>query len=510
MRMSQLFGKTLRKVEARGSEGMVLLVRAGFLRREPHAWLPLGARMLQKCRELWDACLSQSAQQMMVRPRPKEAVEKAVMNIAGKEIASYRDLPAFLEVETRPGSKTLFHLEEDTTAILCFGFHSDPEEMEDYITEAVKGVSRFLEACGLEAPAPQESDGWDWIIPLEGGPSRLVRCPECGYEAPVRWAKIRKEPLPPEEPRPIEEVATPGCTTIEAVANFVGVPKNKTAKAVFYSDENGQVVFVVIRGDLDVNETRLACALGWVPLKPATEAELFMAGIVAGYASPVGISGRGLRAIVADDSLLTGANFVAGANKEGYHLLNVNYPRDFKADAEADIALARPGDPCPRCGAPLEGGCGIVIASLRRARPNLTYNTPEKTRAPICVSVLALYPEHLAEAVAQLHHDERGLMWPRALAPYQVHLIGLGEEGLRAAEELYQKLTARGCEVLFDDRDESPGVKFTDADLIGLPIRAVIGKRSLAQGGVEVKERREKESKITEMDSFIAHIAPGS
>ncbi len=505
MRMSSLFGKTLRQAEARGSTGTLLLIRAGYLRWEPRAWLPLGTLLLRKGAALWRDEVSPEAQELSLQRWQNACVEEAVLAVASREIASYRDLPAWLWVETPAEASSCTHLESGTAASITLGFYPDAEAIEEDLARRVQRVEAFLSRCGLKSAGPAHPGGWDWLVPVEDGDAVGLRCSGCGYRAPVRWATPNKPPLPPEEPLPVEEVATPDCTTIEAVANFVGVPKSKTLKAVFYSHRDGRIVFAVIRGDLDVNETKLAWALDWAPLKVATEAELFMAGVVAGYASPVGIR-KGSVTVIADDSLRTASNLVAGANKEGYHFVNVNYPRDFQADVETDIALAHPGDPCPRCGLPLEEERGVVVASLRRMKANFTYNTSTGGRAQAWVGLLALYPERLAEAMASVHRDERGLVWPEDVAPFRIHLIGLGEEGLKVAEELYRELTGRGYEVLFDDRDESPGVKFNDADLMGMPVRIVVGRRSLAQGGVELKRRGEERGTIVPKEELFARL----
>ena len=512
MKISKLFGRTLRQVEERRTSGLRLLVRAGFLRLEPASLLPLGSLVLDRLRTLWGKVAGPDAQRLYLPYSEALSPEEHALRLASREIASYRELPLRLELEAEIGKGSPFYLPEGR-AFLLLSFLPDEEMAHKEISQLQERMEELLRACKLQSIPPAIGKGWDWIVPEPEGEEELVVCPNCGYSAPPAWAQVHREPLPPEEPEPMREVATPGCTTIESLASFLGVPKSKTAKAVFYTSEDGGIVFAVIRGDMDVSEPKLSSAMGWVKLRPSTEGELLFAGIVPGYASPIRVKGV---KVAVDISLRTGQNFVAGANREGYHLMGVNYPRDFQADFEGDLALAKAGAQCPFCQATFERANGFLVASLRIADPEsssargLSFNTPAKKKANPWVVLLALYPYRLMEAVAQLNRDEKGLLWPEALAPFPIHLIALGEEGLVEGEKLYSQLKGQGIEVLFDDRDESPGVKFTDADLIGLPWRVVVSKRSLSQGGVEVKKRAETGSRVISPEDFLREFQSGN
>jgi len=512
MRVSKLFGRTLRQVEAKGSSGLRLLARAGFLRWDPLSFLPLGAMVLDRLRTIWGNIIGPDVQKLYLPFGEALSPEEQALRIASREVASYRELPLRLELEAEIGKSSPFYLPEGK-AFLLLSFLPDEEMAQEEISGLWAKVEELLRVCRLQSPPPAIGKGWDWIVPEPEGEERLVICPNCGYSAPSVWAQVHREPLPQEEPEPLREVATPGCTTIESLASFLGVPKSKTAKAVFYTGEDGGIVFAVIRGDMDVSEQKLSSAMGWVKLRPSTEGELLFAGIVPGYASPIGVKGV---KVAVDSSLRTGQNFVAGANREGYHLMGVNYPRDFQADFEGDLALAKAGIQCPFCQSAFESASGFLVASLRVSGPEsssargLSFNTPQKKKANPWVVLLALYPYKVMEAVAQVNSDEKGLIWPKALAPFPIHLIALGEEGLAEGEKLYSQLKGQGIEVLFDDRDESPGVKFTDADLIGLPWRVVVSKRSLSQGGIEVKSRAEAGSKIIPPEDFLREFQSGN
>ena len=299
------------------------------------------------------------------------------------------------------------------------------------------------------------------------------------------------------EPQPVEAVPTPETTTIEAVAAYLGVPTSQTLKAVFYTTAEGEVIFVVIRGDLSVNEVKLANLLGGTTLRPATEDELRQTGIVAGYASPVGA--RGVR-VIADDSVRTGVNWIAGANRSGYHLRNVNYPRDFQADVVADIALAREGLPCPRCGEILCQARGIEVGHLFKlgtrysAAVGATFLDQNGEAKPVVMGSYGIGTGRLMAAIVEQHHDDKGIIWPPSVAPFQVHLVSLGldrPEVAGAADALYAELRHAGIEVLYDDRLESAGVKFNDADLIGVPLRLTISPRTLRAEAIEAKLRWE-------------------
>jgi prolyl-tRNA synthetase len=348
----------------------------------------------------------------------------------------------------------------------------------------------------------------------ENGEDTLILCPACGYAANAERATFAK----PEVARPpegeVEEVATPGCKTIAEVAAFVGVPTHQTLKAVFYvTGDTNEFIFVVIRGDLDVNETKLRNLLGGGDLGPATDAEILAVGAVPGYASPRGLTGV---RVIADESVRLGGNFVAGANREGYHLINVNYPRDFQAEMVADIALARAGDACGTCGAALTEARGIEIGHLFKLGTRYsealraTYLDAVGQAHPIVMGSYGIGTGRLMAVVVEQHHDKHGIIWPVEIAPYHVHLVNLGRDAsdkvTQTAEALYDDLLAQAFEVLYDDRDERAGVKFNDADLIGLPVRVTTSHRSLAQGGVEVKRRDAGERTIIPLDALPGEI----
>jgi len=336
-------------------------------------------------------------------------------------------------------------------------------------------------------------------------------CSRCQYTANAEKAQSSKGTVEGGEPLPKEEVATPGQFTIEQVASFLDVPQNHTLKAVFYISD-GELVFVVIRGDLEVNEVKLKNTLHCFELRMATEDEVIEAGIVPGSASPVGI--KDMR-IVADDSISSGTNFVAGGNKPDTHLKNVNYPRDFKADIIDDIALAHAGEACPKCGSKLSSTHGIEVGHIFKLgtflseRLGALYIDAAGSSHPIIMGCYGIGLGRLLAAAIEQNHDDKGIIWPLPVAPYHIYLCPLYREESevsKIAEELYSQLEADGLEVLFDDREESPGIKFNDADLLGIPIRVTVSPRTLEKKSVEMKWRSEKEPQLVPLDIAVARL----
>jgi len=349
------------------------------------------------------------------------------------------------------------------------------------------------------------------MVIAESGEDEIIYCSNCQYAANADKAQSIISKIEGEEPLPLEEVDTPGMATIEEVSDFLKVPQSKTLKAVFYVAD-GKLIFVVIRGDLEVNEVKLKNILQCFELRLATEAEVIEAGIVAGSASPIGISGI---KVIADNSITSGANFVAGANKPDTHFRNVNYPRDFRVDLVADTAKARAGEGCPKCGSKLSSTHGIEIGHIFKLGTFLSeklgasFIDPNGVSHPIVMGCYGIGLGRLLAAALEQNHDDKGIIWPLPIAPYHIYLCPLHREGSKVsevAENLYIDLEAQGLEVLFDDRKESPGVKFNDADLMGIPIRVTISPRTLETNSVEIKWRSEKEAELVPLEEITERL----
>lgn len=382
----------------------------------------------------------------------------------------------------------------------------------------LKAYQNIYTSCGLPAIIVEADSGaiggkdsHEFMLMADSGEDEIVHCLACQYAANVEKADSVKVPFDNGEPLPMEEVATPGMSTIEEVSGFFGVEPSQTLKAVFYvADRN--LVFVTIRGDLDVNEIKLKNLLHAVELRLAYDNEVTAAGLVAGAASPVNL--RNVR-VVADDSVTMGSNFVAGANKKDTHLKNVNYPRDFEAPLMGEIAKARAGDGCPRCNGKLATVQGIEVGHIfklgtafsKLMEANFIDENGES--CPVVMGCYGIGIGRLLSAAIEQNHDDKGIIWPMPIAPYQVYLSPLYRQGTNVAdvaEDLYTKLEAAGLEVLFDDREESTGVKFNDADLLGIPVRVTVSPRTLEKGGAELKMRSEKDFELVPLEDIVAKV----
>jgi prolyl-tRNA synthetase len=369
------------------------------------------------------------------------------------------------------------------------------------------------------------SDTLEFQSLADAGEDTLLVCPGCGYAANAEVAVFRKnEGAANAEARPsslinnpAEEVETPNATTIEQLAAFLGVRASDTAKAVFFHALGRGLVFAVVRGDHEVNVAKLAALVGVDELRPATADEIAAVGAVAGYASPVGLASR-LEApllVVADDAVAGGPPLVAGANRVGFHLRNVAYGRDWSADHVGDIALARPGDPCARCGEPLEQRRGIEVGhcfklNARYSEPmGVLFQGAQGNELPALMGCYGIGVGRMMAAIIERHHDERGLRWPAAVAPFAAHLVRLGADAAtaEAADALYDALRAAGADVLYDDRDEPAGVKFNDADLLGMPLRIVVSARTVKAGQAELKRRDADERTLVPLGDVVGLVS---
>ena len=329
---------------------------------------------------------------------------------------------------------------------------------------------------------PIISNETETYFPLSTGTIEIIYCSSCNYTERKELAQFKKTPFLQEELLPIEKVSTPDCNTIEALANFLNIPKEKTAKALMYTrTSDNQFVFVVLRGDMTLSETKLKNRIGEVRL--ATAEEITNAGAAAGYASPVELKNA---LIIVDDLIPQSPNLAAGANETGYHLLNTNCGRDYSADFIADLALANKNESCIHCGSQLTEVNALMLAT--RSEFNF---------------------ENILLALAETHRDDKGLTFPKSAAPFDVYLMhipGKEMDTLTKAEELYNDLQNAGTNVLFDDRDERAGVKFNDADLIGCPIRIVVGEKNLKDGKIEIKARTDKENQLVPIEDLTQFI----
>ena len=559
MRSSQLFGKTLRQAPGDAENiSHKLLTRAGFIQQIAagiFSLQPLGNRSITKIRNIireeMDRAGGQEINMPVIQPRdlweesgraetfvPPLATfedrrerqmiiapthEETATAMARASVTSYRDLPFTIyqiqtkfRDETRPRGGLLRVREFEMKD--AYSFDADEEGLERSFQAMVAAYKRIFKRCGLDVVMVDADSGGiggkdsnEFVLLAESGDDTILMSDESDYAANVEKAEFIMKEFPIGDLCEVEEFATPDIKTIEALAKLEGVSRSKTAKAVFYSVD-GEVVIVTIRGDYDVNETKLRNLLGGSVPRLATPEEVKAAGLVAGSASAVGL--QGVKSIV-DDSITMGSNYLAGANKAGFHLRNVNFPRDFKADVLDDIAEAKKGYPSPDGKGKLIAKRGIELGHVFKlgnvysSKMGARYTDEDGQQNDVLMGCYGIGIGRMLAAAVEAYHDDFGMVLPSAIAPYDIYLAGLNLEDADIsgkAEMLSESLQDAGFDVLFDDRDAPPGVKFKDADLMGIPVRVVISSRSMGNGGVEVKARAEKESEIVSEPDVIEAV----
>jgi len=549
LRFSKLIGKTLKEIPAEADTiSHQLMVRAGMIRQLSsgiYSYLPLALRSLRKIeniirdemnkaggqevglpvlqpRELWDKsgraeAFGKNLFELTDRKERRLVLgpthEEVITDLVGYFVKSYRDLPVLayqiqtkFRDEPRPRGG-LIRVREFTMKDL-YSFDIDEKGLDESYRKMRQAYQNIYRRTGLpvimiqaDSGAIGGKDSSEFMAVTECGEDIIIYCDKCGYAANSEKARSVKAEGINQGLLQVQEVATPGRKSIEDVARYLDVPRIQTLKAVFYYSD-GEVVFVTLRGDIEVNEIKLKNLLKATDLRLALPDEVEQAGLVAGSASAVGLNN--IR-VVADESITMGANFVAGANKPDCHLKNVNYPRDFKVDLIGDIALAQAGEGCPECSNSLKSARGIEVGHIFKLgtflaeRLGAYYTDAEGVSRPSVMGCYGIGIGRLLASVIEASHDEKGIIWPVSIAPYQVYLCPLfmEDEGVvKTAENLYSAFTGAGIEVLYDDRPDSPGVKFNDADLLGIPLRITVSPRTLEKGGVELKWRCEKKPEI--------------
>jgi prolyl-tRNA synthetase len=544
-----------------------LLVRGGFIRQLTsgvYSFLPPGTRVIHKISQIVREEMDRAGGQEVIMPvvQPKdlwdiapagggptrtEALgdvlfklkdrkgrdmvlgpthEEVVTTLVSEFVRSYRDLPQLIyQIQTKFRDEPrprggLLRVREFIMKDL-YSFDADYGDMDVSYRKMADAYRAVFTRCGLrfiviqaDSGAIGGKDSQEFIAITEAGEDDAMVCDNCDYAANWEKAEFVRSEQAKEVVGELEEVYTPNCTSISDLATFLQIPEAKTIKSVCYV-AGGGLVLAVVRGDLDINEVKLVNTLyhngvNAADLHLATSEELEKAGIVAGYTSPLHKGAQVL--IVADPSLHLGNNFVAGANKANYHIKNVNGPRDFRVDIWEDIASAYDGATCVRCGGTLHAIRGSEVGHIFKLGTRYsealgaTFLDAEGVARPMLMGCYGIGIGRIMATLVEQSHDEKGIIWPFSIAPYHVALLGLDldkPEPGAAAEQLYTELTAAGVEVLYDDRAESAGVKFNDADLVGLPLRVVVSKRSLKNGGIELKLRSQKESRIVPMAEAV-------
>lgn len=584
MKISNLFGQTSRNIPADSDvTSNQLLTRAGFIRQIGsgiYATLHLAQRSLQKIEAILREEMNKIGGQEILLPivhpaelwkasgrwyrigselgrfrdkNDREMVlamtnEEVVAELVRREVQSYKQLPRLIyQIQTKwrddPRPRAGLIRVREFMMLDSYSLDSGYDGLERQYHAHYQAFMNIFHRVNIPAIAVKSDTGMmggnvahEFIYPTSIGEDTIVICDSCGYTANRQVACFYKAPNNSEALKPLKKIKTPSCKTIEQLSKFLNVSKSKTAKAVLFiasipeiHELTDKFIFAIVRGDMELNQTKLKNIIQARDIRPATEEEVLSIGAVPGFASPINLlithpyrSGQMHEVIVViDDAIPSSPNLVAGANLQDYHFQHTNYLRDYQADIIADIAEAKENSSCPKCRSALRLSRGVEVGNIFQLGDyyseafGCTFLNADGERQSIVMGSYGIGVGRLLACIAEEHNDEHGLIWPITVAPYQVHLLSLGGKSVpqlhKAANDLYIELDAAGIEVLFDDRDESPGIKFADADLIGLPLRLTISAKTCEQGKVEIKLRNksEKEYNSTGQGSCDRQIFSG-
>lgn len=562
MRVSKMYSPTLREVPAEAEVvSHQLLLRAGFMRKSTggmYSYLPLAWRVLKKIenivREEMDASGAQEIMMPIMQPaeiwqesgrwgaygaemiRVKDrhnreyclgpTHEEMVTTLVKSDVRSYRQLPLNLyqiQDKFRDERRPRFGLMRSRDFIMKDGYSFDRDEagLDVSYKTMYDAYTRIFTRCGLNF-RPVEADSGaiggsgshEFMVIAESGEAEIVYCNECDYAANVEKAELHVIEAPAEDAKELAEVETPNCKTIADVCAFLNMPMDKSVKAVAFNSEKG-LVLCFVRGDHEVNEVKVVNTIGVNEVEMADESLLVEAGTCGGYMGPVGIDPEKTIVIV-DSTVMKMQNFCCGANKEGFHLVNVNPGRDFTPTYVADIRLIQEGDPCPHCGGKVAKARGIEVGQVFKLftkyseAMKCTFLDENGKERPMVMGCYGVGVSRTMAAAIEQNNDKDGMIWPVSIAPYEVLVVPVNtkdEESTAKAEEIYANLCKAGVETVIDDRNDRPGVKFKDADLIGYPLRVVCGPKTIKEGQIEVKVRRTGEVVMLPLDSdYVATI----
>ena len=555
MRVSKLYAPTLREVPAEAEVvSHQLMLRAGFMRKAAggiYTYLPLAWRVLKKIerivREEMDAKGSQELLMPIVQPAEiwqesgrwdvygaemfrlqdrhnrcfclGPTHEEMVTTLIRGDVRSYRQLPLSvyqIQNKYRDERRPRFGLMRGREFIMkdAYSFDRDEAGLDRSYQDMYDAYTNIFTRCGLNF-RPVEADSGaiggsgshEFMVIADSGEAEIVFCTSCDYAANVEKAELF--PLEAEEEAMLtkEEVVTPDCKTIADVCAYLKLPVDHSVKAVAYNSEKG-LILCFVRGDHEVNEIKVINTCGVIDLEMATEEQLAAAGTVGGYMGPVGIDNTKV-IVVVDATVMKMHNVCCGANKEGFHFINVNPDRDFTPTYVADIRLIQEGDPCPHCGGEVSKARGIEVGQVFKlftkysSALKATYLDENGKEQPMVMGCYGVGVSRTMAAAIEQNYDDNGIIWPIEIAPYHVLVVPVNtkdEASAAKAEEIYMQLKKVGLETVIDDRNERPGVKFKDADLIGYPLRVVVGPKTLTEGKLEVKIRKTGEIRYLPLD----------
>ena len=544
MRYSKLLGKTIRE-DPHGSkrESYSLLIKGGYIRQMSQglfSFLPLGVRVLKNLQGLIAEEVEKLGGQEVNVPlvssvdiwrksgrdqwvgkelihfndsHDRELVlspthEETMVELIRSSMSSYRDLPLFLyqfQIKFRDEERTREGLVRTKEFLMydSYSFHRSGNDLNNFFPRIFTTFGKIFKRCNIEAIAAEAGVGYiggdksfEFLMPSGDGDNVVVGCKNGHYRANRDIAVGSKQHIGG-DPLAMEKVETPCCVTMDKLSEYLNINKHRLAKSLVYFTPDGLVMAVVL-GDYEVGKEKLSRYLKAQVLRLATNKELASAGLVPGYLSPVGNTDN-IR-VIADDAVVKSANLVFGANEENLHFINVNHGRDYEISEITDISLTNKESSCLFCGAPLQEVPAIEVGHLFKLGDhysrvmNLVFHDDKDRTAFPHMGCYGIGLGRLMDSIVKANHDDRGIIWPSHLAPFQVFLMAIGKSlsVKKLVEELHEEL---GDRALYDDREDSPGVKFKDADLIGIPLRVVVSARHLSEGMVEIQER--KSGKIT-------------
>lgn len=561
MRTSQLYAPTLREVPAEAEViSHKLMLRAGMIRKAAgglYTYLPLAWRTIKKIeqiiREEMDAAGGQEIAMPIVQPSElwKETGrwevygdemfrvndrhgrefclgpthEEMVTSIVRDEVRSYKQLPLMLyqiQNKYRDEIRPRFGLMRGREFIMkdLYSFDKDEEGMRVSYKKMYDAYTNIFTRCGLTF-RPVEADNGaiggggshEFTVLADAGESSIAYCEKCDYAASDEKAELKAIHAEAEDQLPLEKVATPGTKTIALLADYLKVPVEKTIKAVAYQTEKDEVVLAFVRGDHEVNEVKVLNAVGAIALRMADETAIRAVGGEPGFMSPIGVK-KGTK-IVVDVTVMEMVNAVAGANEADAHYKNVTPKRDFGETIVADIRLVQEGDPCPHCGAPLkmtrgiEAGQVFMLGTKYSEALHATFLDESGKEKPLVMGCYGIGVGRTMAAAIEQNNDKDGIIWPRAIAPFEVVVVPVNAKvpkQLELAEQIYSELKAAGVDVLLDDRKERAGVKFKDCDLIGYPLRVTVGPKTVEEGTIELRIRKTGETFVETKESFLVKV----
>ena len=530
------------------SEATALLIQGGFIRplgQGLFSYLPLGMKTIERIksiiREEIEFIGGQEVQVPLINPAEiwkksgryewigKEMIrfkdrhnhefvlapthEEAVIELIRGSLVSYRELPLLLyefQLKYRDEEKPRGGLLRAKEFLMkdAYSFHRSFYSLNDFFPKMFAVYKKIFNRCGIDVITAEAGVGfiggeksYEFLMPSEDGEDTIISCSKCSYLANRNIATAGKD-YHSGKPLPLEKVYTPGCIKIEELAEFLELTKDKCAKSIVYYTGRG-LVMAVVRGDYEISEEKLSRFIESPVLRLATDNELKLDGLVSGFLSPIGINfGEPKKPVmlVVDDTIVRSSNLIFGANEEDYHLKNVNYGRDYYTENVADISLPREADICLQCGGKLKETKAVEVGHIfklgdRYSRNlNLSYQDDNGRKEYVHIGCYGIGIGRLLYAVVEANHDKRGIVWPSDVSPCKVYLIAIGKSNTvkKTAETLYSNLKN---ETLYDDRNESPGVKFADSDLLGFPLRVVVSSRNLSKNLIEISVR--KTGKVT-------------